>query len=73
MTKYQIIVDRNLCIGAGSCVALAPKVFQLDKENKAVIVDSEGDTDENILAAAKSCPTSAIILKNKETSEQEYP
>ncbi len=31
----KVRVDRNLCIGVGNCVALAPTVFKLDEENKA--------------------------------------
>lgn len=71
--KYRIKVDRNLCIGAASCVALAMKTFQLDSENKAVVLDEAGDPPESIKLAAESCPTKAIILENIETGEQEYP
>ncbi len=31
----KVRVDRDLCIGVGNCVALAPTVFKLDEENKA--------------------------------------
>ena len=31
----KIYVDRDLCIGAASCVAIAPGVFALDDENKS--------------------------------------
>lgn len=68
-------VDRNLCIGAASCVAVAPKTFELDSEGKAVIKKKDGsmtsdvvaysdidDEEVNILNAAKSCPTNAIII-----------
>ncbi len=71
--KYKVKVDQNLCIGAASCVALAPKIFQLNQDNKAYVVDANGDTEDNLLAAAKSCPVNAIILENKETGTQEYP
>ncbi len=71
--KFKITIDRNLCIGAASCVALAMKTFELDEENKAVIVDEGGDDAETIKLAAESCPTKAIILENAETGKQEYP
>ena len=38
--KYKIKIDRNLCIGAASCVALAMKTFALDSENKAIILEN---------------------------------
>ena len=31
----KVIVDHDLCQGIGNCVAIAPGVFTLDKENKA--------------------------------------
>lgn len=71
--RYRITIDRNLCIGAASCVALAMKTFALDSENKAIVLEEDGDLPEAIKLAAESCPTKAIILENVETGEQEYP
>ena len=72
-SRYVVIIDRDLCIGAASCADLAPSTFALDNENKAVLDVPPWDTDEKILDAAKSCPTMAIILKDKETGEQVWP
>jgi len=71
--KYRIKIDRNLCIGAASCVALAMKTFALDGENKAVVLEGEGDPPESIRLAAESCPTKSIILEDPETGQQIYP
>ncbi len=71
--RYKITIDRDLCIGAASCVALALKTFALDSENKAIVLEGEGDPPEMIKLAAESCPTKAIILIDEETGEQEYP
>ena len=71
--KWKITIDRDLCIGAASCVPLAMKTFALDGENKAVVLEGEGDPPEAIKLAAESCPTKAIILTDEETGEQEYP
>ncbi len=68
----KIVVDRNLCIGAASCIAVAPGVFQLDGENKAVVYNDKGADDETILLAAQSCPTQAILLFDEE-GNQIYP
>ncbi len=63
MKIKKVLVDRKLCIGAGTCVAISPKSFQLDKENIAVLQDSWTKEEQEILiAAAKSCPVNAIIL-----------
>ena len=74
MTKKiaKIEVDREACIGAAPCVTVAPGVFQLDEENKAIIVDAKGADDDTILLAAESCPVQAIILFD-EDGEQIYP
>ena len=58
----RIVVDRIKCIGAYSCVEVAPKVFQLDKENLAYIVDPDSEDDDTILMAAEACPLLAIEL-----------
>lgn len=68
-----IIVDRDLCIGAAPCVAIAGAVFQLDEEGKAIVIDEQGADDETIKLAAEACPVRAIILKDKESGEQMYP
>jgi len=68
----KIYVDRDLCIGAASCVAIAPGVFQLDAESKAYVVNPKAADDETILLAAQSCPTKAIILYDEE-GNQIYP
>lgn len=58
----RIVVDRTKCIGANSCVAVAPGVFQLDDKNLAYIVDPESSDDDTITMAAQSCPVLAILL-----------
>lgn len=71
--KVTVIVDRDLCIGAASCVAVAPKTFALDNEAKAIFLDTATeDTYENILDSAKACPVAAIIIKD-ENDKQLYP
>ena len=68
----RIVIDRDLCIGAATCVVLAPGVFQMDDENKAYLVDLNGADAETTLAAAESCPTKAVFLYDEE-DKQIYP
>ena len=68
----RIFIDRDLCIGAASCIAIAPGVFALDDENKAIVINEKGADDETILLAAQSCPTRAIVLFD-EQGNQIYP
>ena len=53
-------------------VAIAPGVFTLDKENKAVATHIEDISQEKIQEAAESCPLDAIILQDDD-GEQIYP
>lgn len=71
--KYKVKVIRDLCIGAASCIAVSPNIFKLDGENKAVILEQGQDVPENILMAAQSCPTKAIIIIDTETNKQVWP
>lgn len=68
----KVFIDRDLCIGAASCIAVAPDVFELDSENKAIVKDMRGADDETLLLAAQSCPTRAIIVYDEE-GNQIYP
>lgn len=68
----KIVVDRELCIGAASCIALAANTFELDAENKAVVKNPHSDSDDDVRAAAASCPTNAIFLYD-EAGNKIYP
>jgi len=60
-----VIIDQDLCIGAASCVAVAPTVWQLNAEGKAEFVDADSVSDDIQMQAAKSCPVNAIIIKDR--------
>ncbi len=71
--NLKVKVLRDTCIGAASCVAFAPTVFQLDDERKAVVIEGANETAEIIMMAAQSCPVKAIILTDATTGEQVWP
>lgn len=71
--KYKVQVVRDLCIGAASCIAFSPDTFELDNEKKAIIKEGSQETEENLMMAAQSCPTKAIIIIDTETGEQVWP
>lgn len=59
----RIVVDRQACIAARSCVVVAPGVFQMDNGDLAYVVDGHKNTDEDtVVLAAQSCPVLAIHL-----------
>ena len=72
----KIVVDRDLCIGAASCIAVSGETWELDNENKAVITNAGAGAnavdDATLLMSAESCPTKAILLFDKE-GKQVFP
>ncbi len=40
----KIIVDRDACIGAASCVVLAGKTFALDEDGKVYVLNEKKET-----------------------------
>lgn len=66
-------IERNLCIGAATCVAMAPKAWVLDDEAKAIILDTaDEESDESLIEAARSCPVLAIFITD-DTGHQVFP
>jgi len=74
-TKVTVKVDTKLCIGAASCVNVAPKFFNLDEDNVAYLIDpANGEARTSITFDAtpeelaelretvENCPTSAISV-----------
>ena len=62
----RIVVDRSACIGARPCVVAAEKLFQIDEENLAYVVDPDSVDQDTVRVAAESCPVLAILLYDKD-------
>jgi ferredoxin len=67
-----IEIDRDLCYGFGDCVSTAPDVFELDGDEKAVVVDPNGAPRDDLLAAAGNCPVMAITIREASTGEEVF-
>ena len=65
----KIVVDRDLCIGAASCIAVSGETWELDNENKAIVTNAGAGAnavdDATLIMSAESCPTKAILLYDK--------
>lgn len=70
---YRIVIDRDVCIGAGTCVAEAPRTFDLDEHDLAVVQPGAGDDDQAVLWAAQGCPVGAISLFVGEDDRRVWP
>ena len=75
--RYHISIEPSLCMAFGSCETLAQNVFEVDKNKmfnpKATVKSETGNDFESILNAAETCPTKAIILRDRYTGKQIYP
>lgn len=58
-----IKINEVICIGCGTCVAIAPKTFKMNDAGKAEVLDPKGNTPEEITDAIQSCAVSAISLE----------
>jgi ferredoxin len=68
-----IEIDRELCYGFGDCVATTPAVFALDDEEKAIVVDANAGSKDDLTEAAANCPVMAITIRDASTGEEVFP
>ena len=61
VSRWRIRVDPQACIGSGSCAAVAPRHFRWDGHT-SVPVDDVVPPDDDVLAAADTCPAEAITV-----------
>lgn len=82
--RLTLSIDQDKCLGAMSCVTLAPSVFAYDVSEQGAwrkraeplgMKDvEEGEVDSDSLSrAAQSCPYQAITVKDTETGEILFP
>jgi ferredoxin len=62
MDQKNIHIDEDLCIGCGSCPAVAPETFEMGDDDKAHVLPEVTDDDDTVVAARDCCPTQAISL-----------
>ena len=61
--QLKVTIDREACIGSGTCEAMNPAVFQLGDDGIAFVLDTVADADpDELRAIAGSCPSGAILL-----------
>ena len=58
----NVTVDTTKCDGHEKCVQAAPNVFKMNERFIAEVTDSNGDTQEKVVLAARICPTKAITV-----------
>jgi ferredoxin len=71
--RWQVEVDRSICIGSAQCTHQAPARFHLDAAMQSHPTDPETDANEQILAAAEGCPVEAIMITLLGSGEPVFP
>lgn len=61
-------IDKELCIGCGLCVSVAPKNFRLDENYKSQVTDESID-EEKLREAKEACPVEAISLEEMSNNQ----
>lgn len=63
-------IDRELCIGSGNCVKVAPDLFELDDETIASFAPGADSVPRaKILDACEVCPVQALVVTDAEGRE----
>ena len=70
MDQLRVIVDREVCLGAQTCVQVAPGMFEIDDEGLSRVVNADPRRLAAALDAARQCPSGAISVT---TPESESP
>lgn len=72
---FKIKLDKEKCIGCGTCAAICPANFEMDNDSKAKVIKEEIENLGCNRSAEENCPVGAISIrplsgKNKETKEK---
>lgn len=60
----KVWIEPNRCIANAKCTYAAPGIFTLDEETGVAEIENEDTaTVETFFAAARACPTQAIIIE----------
>lgn len=68
----RIAIDREACIGAGDCVDTARGVFKVGDDEIATVVDANAAPAEDVMEAARMCPSQCITVWDDEGNKV-YP
>ncbi len=59
----RIAIDREVCVGTATCVAVASEVFGIDKDKLAyLLTDDVDDVKGEVEQAVDMCPVGALRI-----------
>lgn len=63
MKHTKACVDQDGCISCGNCENICPQVFELVDGISTVKADADYSNEEDVRAAADSCPVAVISVE----------
>lgn len=61
----KVILNKEECIGCGSCVNICPNHFAYDDDGKSKVTVAEFSNEESeVKDAEENCPTQAITIES---------
>lgn len=66
MSTLRVRIDPERCVGFGRCAVLAPGIITIDEDTNKAVYDAAEDEPldpKQIFAAARACPTQAIMIE----------
>jgi ferredoxin len=61
----KVKINKDQCLGCGTCVAIVPEVFEIGEDGKSKVKEG-ADLEKNkdlIKQAKDSCPTQAVEIE----------
>jgi ferredoxin len=71
--RLRVWVDHGACVGNGTCLTIAPRVFVHNADRQSEVADPAGEPEAKVLEAAENCPVSAIRVEDADTGERLFP
>jgi ferredoxin len=64
--RMRVVVDHDRCEGNAFCVNIAPKVFQLDDDEHAMVLTDPVPVEQETLVeqAIEACPRAALSRRD---------
>lgn len=62
MGIWEVLTDRDRCMGTGNCVFIAPHVFDVDATGRVRLIGPVEEGDELVRQAVEACPMGALTL-----------
>lgn len=59
----KVKVNKELCIGCGTCAILAPASFKMDSDGKAEAINPPCDSEQTVKDARDNCPVQCITVE----------